>query len=60
MDEVTPEGLAATILETHDGNHDDKITQEEYLVWTVSHALPGIFLDLLFQVSSWVFVVLTT
>ncbi|ELT99007.1 hypothetical protein CAPTEDRAFT_129894 [Capitella teleta] len=50
VNDLTPERLAEQILKSHDADGDDMITQEEYLVWTVSHALPAIFLDLLFQV----------
>lgn len=52
LDDLTPERLAEQILKSHDADGDDMITQEEYLVWTVSHALPAIFLDLLFQVRT--------
>ncbi|KAI0214878.1 Ubiquitin carboxyl-terminal hydrolase 32 [Lamellibrachia satsuma] len=43
--------LAKEILNSYDSDKDGFITQEEYLVWTVSRSLPEDFLHLLFQVS---------
>ena len=52
LSNITASSLAKDILASHDGDGDGCITQEEYLVWTVSHQLPAHFLQLLFQVHA--------
>ncbi|KAL3857432.1 hypothetical protein ACJMK2_012103, partial [Sinanodonta woodiana] len=47
---MDPATVAKEIIITHDSDKDGKITQEEYLVWTVNNALSEDFLDLLSQV----------
>lgn len=51
LNDVTPEALASEILGKHDTDNDNRITQAEYLMWTVDHSLPTDFLDLMFQVG---------
>lgn len=43
--------LTEKILEKFGVAQDGSITQEEYLVWAVSHPLPTQFLSLLVQVG---------
>lgn len=50
LDKLEANKLAEDILNELDGDKDGCITCEEYQVWTVNHPLPGVFLDLLFQV----------
>ena len=48
---VTPaiDATVTEILQQHDPNHRSQLTQEEFLVWTVSSSLPHEFSRLIFQ-----------
>ncbi|KAG1684339.1 Ubiquitin carboxyl-terminal hydrolase 32 [Nymphon striatum] len=44
------DNIVSDILLIYDNDKDDKITMEEYLVWTVNNHLPLEFTNLLFQI----------